>query len=791
MIEALAWWLTIELIGVIAFPIAFVALRFLPDRGYSFSKIIGLLLMTYLLWMGASAHIIPNRRWSIALILALIGLTSAVLAYRHRSEIRDFLRQRWHHILFGEVLVTIAFMLALFLKSYVADITFPHSDNIGFAAFINVTLRSEYFPPEDPWLSGNPISYYYFGHLGVATLTKLTGISSFITFNLAVATAVALAAAGAFGIVYNLVIGTARAVPALAAGFLGAIFLTVLSNLEGLFELLAANGVGSQGFYRFLDIFGLDGLRLSSEWYPTEPFWTRRAILFADDRWDSIFPFYNYLNGELDAQTLAIPFLLLVVAFALNLWRSIDSSFLNLSPTNWLPIGLTALALGALIAAHSWDFPTAVLLTLLILSLRSYLYERRISMVALRRTGAFAAVLVTLSVLLFLPFYLSSAGQFGGIETLSADSSSKPHHFIYMWLPLLWLAASLAVISIGSVKNTAPGIRMAGGAILLLLALWAAFVFMDQGVSQLRQEVTARGWSWATVGILAGALGISIVALSKQLALVRNQALVHNTVFPLALSVVAILLILGVELFWISDASGFVALNTIVRVNFQAWLLLSIAGAFGAYHVASAWRTPRILPLLSKATWGTVTVVILSAGLIFPVTATFYFTDAFGGERNLDGLNLIKRFQPDEYAALQYLSDNVEGTPIILEAVGGSFTYSARISAFSGLPTVLGWDYHVASWHGSWDLLAGRAQDVELLYKTTDPAQSQEILTKYGAEYVYVGRLERGQYGEAGLAKFRLFMDTVFERGEVSIYQVRPQNTDRTDASPANESRLR
>lgn len=150
MIEALAWWLTIELIGVIAFPIAFVALRFLPDRGYSFSKIIGLLLMSYLLWMGASAHIIPNRRWSIALILALIGLTSAVLAYRHRSEIRDFLRQRWHHILFGEVLVTIAFMLALFLKSYVADITFPHSDNIGFAAFINVTLRSEYFPPEDP-----------------------------------------------------------------------------------------------------------------------------------------------------------------------------------------------------------------------------------------------------------------------------------------------------------------------------------------------------------------------------------------------------------------------------------------------------------------------------------------------------------------------------------------------------------------------------------------------------------------------------------------------------------------
>src|SRR3972149_9886750 len=90
--EAIVWWLTIELIGAVAFPMIFLLLRFLPGRGYAFSKIVGLLLVSYLLWLGASVHLIPNERWSIILVLALMAVSSSVLLWLNRHVIADLLR---------------------------------------------------------------------------------------------------------------------------------------------------------------------------------------------------------------------------------------------------------------------------------------------------------------------------------------------------------------------------------------------------------------------------------------------------------------------------------------------------------------------------------------------------------------------------------------------------------------------------------------------------------------------------------------------------------------------------
>ena len=67
-------------------------------------------------------------------------------------------------------------------------------------AFLNASTRAAYFPPEDPWLQGHGISYYYFGYLIMGMLTKLTGIHSSIAYNLSLALIPAMAAAGAFGL---------------------------------------------------------------------------------------------------------------------------------------------------------------------------------------------------------------------------------------------------------------------------------------------------------------------------------------------------------------------------------------------------------------------------------------------------------------------------------------------------------------------------------------------------------------------------------------------------------------
>src|SRR3990170_4081943 len=190
--EAIVWWLTIELIGALAFPMIFLLLRFLPDRGYAFSKIVGLLLVSYLLWLGASVHLIPNERWSIILVLALMSVSSSVLLWRNRHEIADFMRRQWTLVAFNELLFTAAFAVALLLRAQTFDLL--TGERPSDLAFINALSRADYFPPEDPWLAGHAVNYYYFGHLTVASLTKLTSIPSHFTFNLALALFAALSA---------------------------------------------------------------------------------------------------------------------------------------------------------------------------------------------------------------------------------------------------------------------------------------------------------------------------------------------------------------------------------------------------------------------------------------------------------------------------------------------------------------------------------------------------------------------------------------------------------------------
>src|SRR3990172_561924 len=161
---------------------------------------------------------------------------------------------------------TLAFAIGLYLRSFVPEISF--GEKAMDFAFINAILRTDYFPANDPWLSGHSNPLYYFGHIAVATLTKLTGIPSRITFNLSVALVPALAASMAFGLLYNFVAGSARALRACAFGAVAVVFLLLLANVEGVFEMLAAHGAGSAGLYKTLDLPGLPGPAASTPPYP-------------------------------------------------------------------------------------------------------------------------------------------------------------------------------------------------------------------------------------------------------------------------------------------------------------------------------------------------------------------------------------------------------------------------------------------------------------------------------------------------------------------------------------------
>jgi len=138
---------------------------------------------------------------------------------------------------------------------------------------------------------------------------------------------------------------------------------------------------------------------------------------------------------------------------------------------------------------------------------------------------------------------------------------------------------------------------------------------------------------------------------------------------------------------------------------------------------------------------------------------------------------------------IRWLLQNVEGSPIVLEASTPSqyrYRWNGRISVYTGLPTIAGWQWHQEQqrWDYQW-AIRERIRDIDLIYNTMDPAQALSLLRKYSVEYIYIGELERLYYPGGGLKKFDSELSQDLQRidvnGDVSIYRV-------LDSAEATES---
>jgi YYY domain-containing protein len=749
MIEALTWWVAIEAIGAIAFPIAFIAFRFLPDRGFSFSKTVGLLLVSYTLWVGASARLIPNRYWAIVLLLALLATASSLIAFRQRRTLLEFLKQRWLHLAFLQALFIVAYVLALFLRSYVADLSV--GERPTDSGIVNAISRAEYFPPEDPWLSGHSINYYYFGHLEVATLSKLTLVPTRISFNLALASVTALAALGIAGTAYNLIALRTRSRSVLFFAALAPVFYLVLANVEGAIELMAAHGLGSTGFYDLVGIKGLEGPSDSTSWYPTQPFWWGRANSFATGWPDRLFPFFRLFQGELHSEVLSMPLVTVAIGLALNVWRSLDLPGSRRSWVQAADFAFIALVLGAMAFTAIWDVPTFGLLLVIAFGLATF-REGKVVWAALRRAGLFALALPAAAVLLFLPAYFLSYGPFGGIELTRAADATRLNHFLIMWLPVLAIIGTLAVASMGRPARPRLAASAVGALFAVVFLPWALLTVARGGLSELIDEITGRGSNLLTLALIGALLFAVVLALIYQLtAAKREEGHLPVAAFALVLSGLTLILILGVEFYWVKDTYWVPRINTLNKISFQGWAMSGAAGALGLYLFAAGFLKRNgwtRLRRVGAAAWALPAAVFILAGLVFPVTATFYVTDSFSGSRFLDGMNFVRETRPGDYEAVIWLTKNVEDTPVVMEAVGDSHTDYARVSAYTGLPTVLGWPLHEFFFRGSYDPQGNRREEVQLAYQSTDPSTVKRILERYNVQYVYLGPLERDAYGE-------------------------------------------
>jgi uncharacterized membrane protein len=288
-------------------------------------------------------------------------------------------------------------------------------------------------------------------------------------------------------------------------------------------------------------------------------------------------------------------------------------------------------------------------------------------------------------------------------------------------------------------------------------------------------EIATRGPGWVTVALLVTAMTLTTLALLQAVTAPEEERR-RSLIFGLGAAATGILILVGMEFYWVQDPVN-VRSNTVFRLTYQSWILLAIADAFGLYYLWSQERAKRTLTVAARSAWAVATFVILGAAMIYPVTATFARTNGFECPtsdpcQHVDGLAYMRTWEAEDYDAIRWIEDNIEGTPTILEAVGDSYSGAGRISSRTGVPTLLGWPWHEERWRGSYEPQGTRRADTETIYTTTSATEALTLLQQYEVTYVYVGKLEKEEYGEGGMTKFSEFMETVYQNNGVTIYQM-------------------
>jgi len=445
---AFRWWAVVSVIGIVATPFTYYVLGRIPDRGYAFTKLIGLLIVGYLFWFLGSVGFIDNSLGGIFLAVGIMIALSIWSFYRQRSEseenqsVLSWLREHWRYVLVAELVFAIIFALWTWVRSQNPSIT--GTEKPMEFAFLNSMGRSQEFPPLDPWLSGFAISYYYFGYVITSVITRLAVVQEAVGYNLALAWLAAASALGAFGLVYNLISSSRAAIKRTAMIFaiVAAVALPIAGNLEIAAEVLYAEGVGSPELWEWLDIRDLNespGEASTPRYESSQWWWWRSSRVIHEYSLSgreeaglepiAEFPGFSFILGDLHSHVLSLPFAFLSIAVALSWWLhpgfgNLDLKKLakpgryratvkKLNSRDGILLLFTAIILGGLSFLNTWDVLIHLFIIVGAFLLGRWRQTGHWQRTLLWQSLTFAVVLTIGSLILYLPFYLGFRSQAG------------------------------------------------------------------------------------------------------------------------------------------------------------------------------------------------------------------------------------------------------------------------------------------------------------------------------------------------------------------------------------------
>lgn len=308
----------------------------------------------------------------------------------------------------------------------------------------------------------------------------------------------------------------------------------------------------------------------------------------------------------------------------------------------------------------------------------------------------------------------------------------------------------------------------------------------------------------AVENLIVFAVILPLLLLAAWLLFRRDSGPEHR--FISLLMVAALAMTLVVEVVTLKGDIG--RMNTVFKFYLQGWVLFSISSAAGLSLIfdrllprrapgstaAAAAPTASALGMQLKRVWWAALGVLLFAGLLYPIFATWakvndrFVADSPAGLNGLDymvaatyNVNNQDLALVQDYQAIQWLREHIKGSPVIAEASYELYRWNDRVSINTGLPTIVGWDWHTKQQYSLIDggIIDQRKQDVAALYNGADPNAAMQLLRRYRVSYIYVGPLERALYDASGLSKFEAMtgsgmLSKVYDENGVQIYRLNP-----------------
>jgi YYY domain-containing protein len=792
--QPLLWWLfVVELLGLLAFPLTFIAFRGLRDRGWGFSKLVGLLLIAWLVWFPSSFRLLPFTSTTVAGAFAVVAAAGAAVAWFRRVELLAFVRARGRLLVACETLFVAGFLLFAWIRALDPDLwhIYRGGEKPMELAFVNAILRSRYMPPLDPWFSGGAINYYYYGQYLVATLIRLTGVTTTTAFNLMIPLLFGMTLTGAFSIVAGV---TRRWWTGIAAG----IAIALVANLDGLWQALNS---------------ALSVLRGAGS-IPFDYWASSRVIPYTINE----FPFWSFLYADVHAHVIDLPIVILIVGLGASLlvrarrdggrWRPALST-----------LALGALALGATWCVNTWDLPFCAALLVLICAIRLLpLHSERtptwravfgaITWPVARSWGLAIGALLAATYALYLPFHMNFQNFTSGIGTVTTPTD--PRQFLTLFGIWMFLIVSFLIVELHDrLKREAAAYEAAGSDVTPVMPPWSLALIILALL--LIVTVIRLEFALALLLILGGWLAFDLRhSPTKLLTYIL-------TLFGLAIAT-------GVEIIYLKDfldGGAYERMNTVFKFYYQVWVCFALSGALifsqllpralGLFDVRrepqlsaiqasqpstlSGWGwTPRVM-------WVVALAALLGGSMIFDTLGTqarvndptvwVEVQPPSGGVQpqglSLDGMAYMKGWYPEDYTTINWINAHIAGAPTIVEASNGPYAWYNRVSIYTGLPDVLGWNAHEEQQRYP-DQVQARQNAVENFYLTTDPNAALQFLRDYQVSYIYMGGLERtcistDPYGAciplpaSSLTKFDAleqqgYIKPVFTDGATVLYEV-------------------